>query len=275
MVRPNKRLGQHFLRDKSVVEKTILALELDGWERVLEIGPGEGVLTEALAAHAGEVVAVELDRGLVAGLRYAMPDNVEVVHGDALQVDLEGLGPFDRIAGNLPYQISSPLTFRIFDLSFQRAVFLYQFEFAERLAAVVGDPSYGRLSVTRAYRARAQMLRKVKPGAFHPVPKVMSGLIALIPHDTEPFPVGDVGFFDALVRELFTQRRKTLRKALANQAPVLGLGQIDTTTAARWLDEAGADAERVEGLSPEGYGRLAMRLLVERAGGGPEAPHGT
>lgn len=264
MVRPNKRLGQHFLRDLHVVERTVEALELSSDEAVLEIGPGEGVLTEALARNAGKVVAVELDRGLAATLQVTMPENVEVHQGDALRVDLDGLGPFPKITGNLPYQISSPLTFRVLDMPFERAVFLYQFEFAERLAAGVEDEAYGRLSVARAYRAKAEVLRKVKPGAFRPPPQVMSALVRLVPHESPPFEVGDVAFFDDVVRLLFTQRRKTLRKALANQAQSLGLGKIDTATAGRLLQEADADADRVEELSPEAYGRLSVRLLEER-----------
>lgn len=266
MVRANKRLGQHFLRDQSVIARAVDALELTGTETVLEIGPGHGVLTEALAAHAERVVAVELDRVLAGGLRVTMPKNVEVVHGDALRVDLDALGPFDCLAGNLPYQISSPLTFRLLDIPYKRAVFLYQLEFAARLAADgPTHSSYGRLSVTRAARANCTLLRKVKAGAFVPVPKVMSGLVLLTPHETPPFDYGeDIHFFDNVVRELFGQRRKTLRKALLNQAPTLGLGMPDGDTVDAWLAAAQLDVSRVEELDPAGYGRLARVLQAHR-----------
>lgn len=269
MVRASKKLGQHFLRDPSVVQRAVDALELTGQETVLEIGPGHGVLTEALAAKAGRVVAIELDRGLAASLQATMPDNVEVVHGDALRVDLDPLGPFDHLAGNLPYQISSPLTFRLLDVPFRRAVFLYQLEFAERLAADgPDDAAYGRLSVTRAARASARLIRKVKPGAFVPVPRVMSGLVLLERFDAPPFDTGgDMVFFDDVVRELFTQRRKTLRKALLNQAPTLGLGKASPEQVDAWLAEADVVDVRVEQLDPPGYGRLVGILRASREAG--------
>lgn len=269
-----RRLGQHFLRDPGVVAATLDALALQPGERVLEIGPGRGVLTTALAAAVGRdgrVVAVELDAGLAAGLRATVPPQVEVVTGDATRVDLAARGPFDRVAGNLPYQISSPLTFRVLGLSFRCAVFLYQLEFAERLAAAPGDPAYGRLSVARAYRARAEVVRRVKPGAFLPPPRVTSALVRLVPHEREPFDVGgDVVLFDDVVRELFSQRRKTLRKALANRAAALGLPPLDTSAAHEFLLAAGVTVDRVEALDPAGFGRLARAVAARR--GAPEAP---
>ncbi|MBW3582170.1 MAG: 16S rRNA (adenine(1518)-N(6)/adenine(1519)-N(6))-dimethyltransferase RsmA [Euryarchaeota archaeon] len=271
MVRANKRLGQHFLRDRSVVERTTNVLGATKADLVIEIGPGHGVLTEALAHVAGEVIAVELDRTLAASLKYTMPPNVQVVHGDILDRSQEALLELRNtdgdvyVAGNLPYQISSPLTFQVLDWAFVRAVFLYQLEFAERLVADVGDEHYGRLSVARAYRAEAEIVRRVKPGAFVPVPKVMSGLVVLDPHPEPPFDVGpDVAFFDAVVRECFGQRRKTLRKALSNRAEVLGLPKMGTTEATAFIEEAGVAAERVEEVAPDGYGRLARALHPHR-----------
>lgn len=247
------------------------ALQIEPGQAVLEIGPGKGVLTHALAQEVGpegRLVAVELDEGLAAGLRAIVPEQVEVVQGDAVRVDLESLGPFDRVTGNLPYQISSPLTFRVLDLPFDRAVFLYQLEFAERLAAGHEDPAYGRLSVARAYRAEAHLLRRVKKGAFSPMPRVLSALVLLVPHETEPFDIGgDVQWFDLVVRELFSQRRKTLRKALSNQADALGLGSLTTQEAADLLHKAQIDVERVEQLSPPGFGRLTRVLLPLREEG--------
>ncbi len=255
-----------------MVEDTVKALEIEPGHSVLEIGPGKGVLTHALAEAVGpegRLVAVELDEALAAGLRGIVPAQVEVVQGDAVRVDLESMGPFDRVTGNLPYQISSPLTFRVLDLPFGRAVFLYQLEFAERLAAGPEDPAYGRLSVARAYRAEAHLLRRVKKGAFLPMPRVLSALVLLAPHEMEPFEIGgDVEWFDRVVRELFSQRRKTLRKALSNQAPALGLGALTTSDAARLLQEAEIEVERVEQLSPPGFGRLARVLKPLREEGG-------
>jgi 16S rRNA (adenine1518-N6/adenine1519-N6)-dimethyltransferase len=266
-----RRLGQHFLRDPKVVQDTLKALELEPGDRVLEIGPGKGVLTLALAEAVGpegKVVAVELDLALAAGLYGMVPQQVEIIEGDAVEVDLDELGPFDKVVGNLPYRISSPLTFRILDVPFERAVFLYQAEFAERLAAGVGDPAYGRLSVTRAYRAKAVLLRRVKKGAFIPPPRVMSALVLLVPHEEEPFDIGgDRVFFDQVVRELFAQRRKTLRKALSNRAEALGIGSYNPTQALELLHQAGVEDVRVEELSPEGYGRLAAALRELRNGG--------
>jgi 16S rRNA (adenine1518-N6/adenine1519-N6)-dimethyltransferase len=259
-----RRLGQHFLRDLNVVADTLDSLDLQPGEHVLEIGPGRGVLTLALAGRVGpegRLVAVELDEALAVGLRPVVPPQVEVIHGDAVAVDLAALGPFDKVAGNLPYQISSPLTFRILDLPYRRAVFLYQLEFAERLAAGVGDPAYGRLSVARAYRATAEVVRRVRPGAFQPPPRVMSALVRLEPHAKEPFDIGgDVRFYDLVVRELFSQRRKTLRRVLVNRAATLGLPKLDVEEATAILVEADVTADRVEELDPPGYGRLTRVL---------------
>lgn len=283
MVRPNKALGQHFLRDPSVIERAIGALDVTPEDTVLEIGPGQGVYTLALAAHAKHVVAIELDRVLAQDLRFTMPRNVEVIQGDALAADPDTLPAFDLVTGNLPYQISSPLTFKLLDWSWRKAVFLYQLEFAQRLvAAGPDDPHYGRLSITRAYRAEGHLLRKVKPGAFVPAPKVMSGLVELVPHAAEPFDIGydgpwhtttaeekadkkaAVAWFDTLVRECFTQRRKTLRKALMNQADTLGLTTHAGDAIDAWLVEAGLSDLRVDQVSPEGYGRLAKVLAADR-----------
>ncbi len=254
-----------------MIEDTLKALAIGPGERVLEIGPGRGVLTLALAEAVGpegRVVAVELDPALAAGLHGMVPDQVEIVEGDAVQVDLEALGPFDKVTGNLPYRISSPLTFKVLKSPMQRAVFLYQLEFAQRLAADTQDPSYGRLSVSRAYRAQAVLLRRVKKGAFLPAPRVLSALVRLEPHDEEPFDVGgDPEFFDLVVRELFSQRRKTLRKAISNQALALGLEALTTSEAQRLLEDAGVDVERVEQLSPPGFGRLARVLKPLRDDG--------
>lgn len=268
MVRANKSLGQHFLRDPSVVAKAVDALELRGDECVLEIGPGKGVLTEALAAHARKVVAVELDPGLAMTGQAMFADNVTVLHGDILDFEADDLPAFDKVAGNLPYQISSPLTFKVLDWDFERAVFLYQLEFAERLSADgPDDPHYGRLSVARAYRAKATLLRRVKKGAFLPPPKVMSGLVLLVPHDEEPFDIGgDKEWFDLVLRELWSQRRKTLRKAIMNRAAALGLGDIPPATVDGILDAADAVDRRVDDLDPAGYGRLAKVLGDYREG---------
>lgn len=263
-----RRLGQHFLRDPKVVADTIKALQIQPGQSVLEIGPGKGFLTDALADAVGpdgRLVAVELDPALAAGLHGIMPPQVEIVQGDALRVDLEALGPFDRVTGNLPYRISSPLTFRVLDLEYERAVFLYQLEFAERLAAGPDDPAYGRLSVSRAYRAEARLLRRVKKGAFLPAPRVLSALVLLEPHDEEPFDIGgDRGYFDTVVRELFSQRRKTLRRALSNQAHALGLSKMSTGEALQVLQGADIEDVRVEDLSPPGFGRLARTLKADR-----------
>ena len=211
------RLGQHFLSDPRVLERIVGHARLRGDETVLEIGPGRGDLTRLLAAQAARVVAIEKDAELVDDLYdRGLPDNVEVVLGDALKVPLP---PFDKCVSNLPYGISSDITFRLLEHRFEVAILMFQREFAKRLAAPPGSDDYGRLSVNCFVKATVETLDTIPPGAFRPPPKVSSLVVRLTPRAQPPFPIEDQARFEEVVRAAFQHRRKTLRNALLDQWP--------------------------------------------------------
>src|SRR3990170_1175556 len=166
--RPRKGLGQHFLVDARVAARQIDHARVTRDDVVMEIGPGLGVLTRGLVARARKVVAIEADRILAAYLRDEIPE-AEIVHGDALEVEWP---PFDVMASNLPYRISSPLTFRLLAAPFDRAVLMYQWEFARRMVPGPGTPDCSRLSVGVYRRAKCEVLERVPRNAFRAPPRV-------------------------------------------------------------------------------------------------------
>jgi 16S rRNA (adenine1518-N6/adenine1519-N6)-dimethyltransferase len=209
------RLGQHFLVDPRVVERMLGYANLRGDETVLEIGPGKGVLTRGLAARAKQVICIEKDPRMVDHLEdEGLPRNVEVVLGDALKVSLPA---FDKCVSNLPYGISSDVTFRLLEQPFEVAILTYQREFAERLLAKPGSEDYGRLTVNAMVRATIEPLETVPPRAFAPPPKVASSIVRVTPLGKPPFPIPDWERFEGVVRAAFQHRRKSLRNALLDQ----------------------------------------------------------
>lgn len=216
-----KRFGQHFLHDKSIIERILATVNARRDDRVVEIGPGRGALTEPLLEQVDRLSVIEIDRDLAARLqaRAQQDPRLDVLAGDALQIDYPALaehrgGPL-RLVGNLPYNISSPLLFAL--LSTPAAIadmhFMLQKEVVERMTAAPGSREYGRLSVSVAARARADHLFDVAPGAFNPPPRVMSAVVRITPR-TPDFNIDDPPLFDQLVTAAFSQRRKTLRNAL-------------------------------------------------------------
>lgn len=222
MHRPRKRFGQHFLCDRLVVDRIVDAIDPKQDEHVIEIGPGQGALTFPLLDKLNELDVIEFDRDLIPELesRKRHHHGDLIVHeADALTFDFASLkqdARMLRLAGNLPYNISTPLLFHV--LSYAGIVsdmtFMLQKEVAERLAAKVGDDDYGRLSVMVQYRCQVELLFDVPPTAFYPPPKVQSSMVRLIPHPSLPFRAADETLFAAIVREAFGQRRKTLRNSL-------------------------------------------------------------
>ncbi len=208
-VRPSKSRGQHFLVDSRVARRAIAYAELSPSDVVLEIGPGLGVLTRRLVGQVRHVVAIESDRRFAEYLRKAIPE-AEIIHGDAVKIDWPD---FDVMVSNLPYQISSPLTFRLLATPFDRAVLMYQWEFARRMVAAPGTPDYSRLSVGVYVRASCTILERVPRNAFRPQPKVNSALVRLEPRPS-PFRIAEPGVFDAVVAALFEHRRKTVENGL-------------------------------------------------------------
>jgi len=210
-----RRLGQHFLTKRALLERIAVAACPSSEPLVIEIGPGKGALTEHLLERAGRVVAIETDRSLVDYLagRFSSRVNLTLVHADVLRADLAQWGPV-VITGNLPYYITSPILRKVLSLRgiLRRAVFLIQKEVAGRLVAPPGTRQYGFLTVQTALYAKPEILFYVPASAFSPPPKVDSALVELTPHaQPEPHPEGLLEF----VARCFHQKRKTLRNNLA------------------------------------------------------------
>lgn len=226
-VRAAKGIGQHFLVDRSALAAIVDAAELSERDDVLEIGPGPGVLTAALADRARSVTAVEIDERMVAVLRDTVGDrdNVRIVRADALEVDLYGTPPRPptRIVANLPYQITSPLLIRFLEDP-RRApliVALVQDEVAQRIMAQPSDvKERGFLSVFVQCFADPRIVRRVPARSFRPPPKVDSAIVALRTLATPAFEPLDRSAFLALVSDVFRHRRKQLRSALGFEAGV-------------------------------------------------------
>ncbi len=232
--RPRRRFGQHFLHDPQIIARIVAAIRPMPSEPLVEIGPGLGALTRPLLQAAGELDVVELDRDLLEPLQArcaGLGGTLRIHQADALTFDfarLRGEGPRLRIAGNLPYNISTPLLFHLLNQAEQihDLHFMLQREVVERMAAGPGEDAYGRLSVMLQYRCRIEALFTVGPGAFQPPPKVWSAVVRLVPRETFAVTVRDEQRFAEVVRRAFAQRRKTLRNSLQ------GLLDIDQIKAA-------------------------------------------
>lgn len=256
----SRKWGQHFLVDPRVADRIVNFLAPKKDEAILEIGPGRGVLTERLVARAKKVIGVEIDPELARGLERRGWKNFSVVGKDILDTLPGEIGDFDAVIGNLPYEISAPLTFDLLRWDFGRAVLMYQKEFAEKMVAEVGDDEYGRLSVTVAYKADVKILEKVPPSAFAPPPKVDSAVVRVTPRADPPFHVEDEAFFLATVQALFGQRRKTIRRALQNQKETMGLDGTEPALIDELLAENEYDSARPEELSPGELAELSNLL---------------
>lgn len=267
-MRTRKRFGQHFL-EPAWADKVVEAIAPAPHDVFLEIGPGPGVLTLRLAPRVARVVAVEIDRDLVADLTPKLPANVTIAGGDVLDLDIDGVlsraGAAGRIrvAGNLPYNISSPILFRLLDLASERTVadatLMLQREVADRIVARPGTAEYGVLSVLVQWRADVTRLLAIPPGAFRPPPEVRSALVRLAfrPPIVE---LTDARLFERMVRVMFTQRRKTLANALAAFAAESG------TEAAKMLEKAGIEPRRrAETLEVIEIARLADLFAAARS----------
>jgi 16S rRNA (adenine1518-N6/adenine1519-N6)-dimethyltransferase len=221
--RPKKSFGQHFLHDRRYIDRIVSSIRPRAEDFVVEIGPGEGALTLPLLAAAGKLTAIELDTDLIPGLqaRAASAGELHIIHADVLKVNFTALAHSHgvarlRIAGNLPYYISSPILFHCVDHAavIEDMHFMLQKEVVDRMAAEPGSKVYGRLSVMLQLACRVEPLFDVPPEAFRPPPKVESAVVRLCPlavdelHDANPADV------HAVVKAAFGQRRKTLSNAL-------------------------------------------------------------
>ena len=220
-----KHLGQNFLRDTGVIDKIVLAIAPQPGDVIVEIGPGQGALTFPLLKKHGEVTAIEFDRDLHAPLQTAARQHgkLHLIAADVLSVDFSALAAQRgdaqgqiRLAGNLPYNLSSPILFHALDHAhaIRDMHFMLQKEVVERMAAGPGSKVYGRLSVMLQAYCSVTPLFIVPPSAFRPAPKVDSAVVRLVPKPREKIEVADHATFASVVRAAFGQRRKTLRNAL-------------------------------------------------------------
>lgn len=259
--RPRPRFAQHFLVAREVTEAIAELVRPAAGEVVVEIGPGRGALTEALLAVVDRLVAVEIDRDLVALLRTRRgAGTLDLIEGDILQIDLrEVLRAADGcrllMVGNLPYNITAPLIFHLLAHAdcISRAIVMVQREVAQRLVASPGSKDYSLLSVLVALHAKAELRLQVERDCFRPVPAVDSSVVELRFAPKIRYAVQDVNGFDRLVRRAFGQRRKMLRNSLLGLNPAGGRP---------WLDEVGQQAgieltRRPEELSIEEFIRLS------------------
>ncbi len=243
---------QHFLMDKNVINRIIDYGKLTGSDTVLEIGAGYGNLTEELAKKAGMVIAVEADPELAASLKRWK--NVDVITGNALKLEFLH---FNKVISNLPYSISSPVTFKLLRYKFDLGILMYQYEFAERMVALPGSKDYSRLSIAVQYYADVEILETVPRTAFNPQPQVRGAIVKLRPRPPL-YTVKDEDFFMKFLNAVFSQRRKKLKNAILNNADLLG---IDKETALGKLPSGLID-KRAENLSPQELANLADILVV-------------
>lgn len=264
--RTKKGLGQNFLVNPSVCPRMANACGADKHGGALEIGCGVGVLTRELSRVAGKVVCVELDASLfpILGETLEGCENVELVQGDILKIDLDALiaekfGDMPvAVCANLPYYITTPALMRLLEYGgrFSALTLMVQKEFAQRLAAKPGSSSYGALTVSAAYRAKTELLFGVSAGSFFPPPKVESAVVRLTPYAEPPVKVADEAAFFAVVRAAFGQRRKMLSNALG-----AAFGKERATAA---LAAAGvAPTVRGETLSVEKFAAIAEGLAPD------------
>ncbi len=218
-MKARKRFGQNFLQDPQLIAKIIAAIKVKPEDRVVEIGPGRGALTRPLLAAATNLTVIEIDRDLASQLRLLYPD-LNVIEMDVLKQDISALGQQLRIVGNLPYNISTPILFRLFEHLPQIVDmhFMLQLEVVERMIAAPNTKTYGRLSIMTQYYCDAKLLFTVPPEAFIPRPKVNSAIVQLTPKQA-PLRAVDEALFSALVTQAFSMRRKTLRNALKPYIP--------------------------------------------------------
>jgi len=249
-VKPRKRFGQHFLHDPGVLKRIIEAIDPAPGDAVVEIGPGEGALTRPLLERTGRLTAIEIDRDLAAALAEEYSSRgLSVETADVLEFDFSALPAGLRVVGNLPYNISTPILFRLARYAgrVRDMHFMLQREVVQRMVARHSTPDYGRLSVMLQTRFSMQKLFNVSAGAFRPPPKVESAVVRLVPRKEKP--QFDEATLEKVVREAFSARRKTLRNALSLAPEDYAALGIDPRL-------------RPENLAPADYVRITQRICA-------------
>ena len=262
-----KKFGQNFLIDTSVLDRIIAAAEITDEDCVLEIGPGIGTMTQYLAESAREVIAVEIDRNLIPILEETLSayDNVTVINEDILKVDVAKLaqekngGKPIKVVANLPYYITTPIIMGLFEnhVPLQSITIMVQKEVADRMQVGPGTKDYGALSLAVQYYAKPQIVANVPPNCFMPRPKVGSAVIRLTRYETPPVQVKDEKKMFALIRASFNQRRKTLVNSLGND-PKLNLSKESVAQALGQMQLS--PTIRGEALTLEQFARLSDLL---------------
>lgn len=255
-MRAKKHFGQHFLHDPYIIKRIVDAISPNQETDLIEIGPGPGALTKQLVQPARNLHVIEIDNDMVDLLQTTVANTVtdnsfHIHHISVLDADFMALGaeaPL-HICGNLPYNISTPLLFHLCNYQhvIKRMVFMMQKEVIDRIVAGPGSKTYGRLTVSLGYRFASEKLFNVKPGAFNPPPKVDSSMVLLTPRKQGELPeLYNVDDFDSLVKQAFSQRRKTLRKVLKGRVSPeqFDIAEIDS-------------GDRAETLSVQDFIRLS------------------
>lgn len=251
-LKPSKAIGQNFLKDKKIAEWIVEQAGIRPGDRVLEIGPGLGILTGHILRKTKSYVGVELDARLAGHIE--KKHGVEIINADVLGTDLP---EFDKIVSNLPYQISSEIINKLLvECEFQRGILMFQKEFALHLVASPGNRAYSRISVLASYYADCEIIRHVPKDAFYPAPKVDSAIVKLTPRPATFRPSDEKYYFD-LVRVLFSHKNRKIRNALVSEHRRLGVGKEDIKG---WVDEVPHANDRAVTLAPEKLNEIAEWL---------------
>ncbi len=267
-----KKFGQNFLVDSSILDRIIESAQITKEDCVLEIGPGIGTMTQRLAEEAGAVVAVEIDRNLLPVLEDTLSayENVTVINADILKLDLNRIveehngGRPVKVVANLPYYITTPIIMALFEkkVPLHSVTIMVQKEVADRMRVGPGTKDYGALSLAVQYYAKPEIVTKVPAGCFMPKPNVDSAVIRLTRYEKPPVEVEDETWLFAVIRASFNQRRKTLANGLANAGyPGIGRRQVEEALDAMGL----AVTVRGETLTLEQFAELSNRL-AKRSG---------
>lgn len=267
-----KKFGQNFLVDSSILDRIIESAQITKEDCVLEIGPGIGTMTQRLAEEAGAVVAVEIDKNLLPVLEDTLSayENVTVINADILKLDLNRIveehngGRPVKVVANLPYYITTPIIMALFEkkVPLHSVTIMVQKEVADRMRVGPGTKDYGALSLAVQYYAKPEIVTKVPAGCFMPKPNVDSAVIRLTRYEKPPVKVEDEAWLFAVIRASFNQRRKTLANGLANAGyPGIGRRQVEEVLSAMGL----AAAVRGETLTLGQFAELSDRL-AKRSG---------
>ncbi len=244
---PSRSMGQNFLKDGNIAKKIVKAANLKSTDKVLEIGPGLGILTDLIVEEAEKTLIIEKDEALASYLEGRYKDEeIEIIERDVLD---ENLPHFDRVISNLPFNISSPITFKLLKRDFDLGILTYQKQYADRMVAEPGGSEYSRLSVMVSTMADVEILFDISRSSFYPPPKVDASVVRLIPSEP-PFDLKYEETFAKVVKELFNYRRKQIKNALQT-----GLG-IEK-------NEIPFEDKRVGNLPPEKINDIVNHLIEE------------